>query len=202
MPLLCLSFFLIFLGLVNFFANRAAKHDRKQRDDFFEKENAANSTLKQDISALPYISIKDSILNLDSLGNSDIESSLGKIKALSSEQILNLTGLSNTELKTRYGAGNLQTLSDCDNRFTLLITELNILGRLYIEENNPSLAKTVLEYAIGLGSDISETYINLAGLYKEDGQTEKINNLIALAANLTSLSKDSIIQKLDNLVHN
>ena len=66
MPLLLLPFILILLSLFSLFRNRSQRSIKESQDAFWEKEQRANRTRKQDISGLDYIQIP---LNSFPLGN-------------------------------------------------------------------------------------------------------------------------------------
>ena len=57
MPLMILPFVIILLSLFNLFRNRSRRSMKESQDAFWEKEQRANQTRKQDISHLDYIQI-------------------------------------------------------------------------------------------------------------------------------------------------
>lgn len=118
---------------------------------------------------------------------------------LSDSKILNLTGISNTELRLAYGTANLELLTAYDQNFTALIRTLQKWGTQLVSAGNPSDAITVLSYAVSIGSDIAGTYALLARLYKEQGQFQKIEELKAAAEKLTTLMKPSILRDLEQI---
>lgn len=122
------------------------------------------------------------------------------ICALSGKRILNLTGISNTELRLTYGTANLEPLTACDQNFTALIRSLQKWGALLVSSGNYTDAITVLSYSIGIGSDIAGTYTLLGRLYKANGELSKIEELKTSAEELTTLMKPSIIRDLDQLL--
>lgn len=118
---------------------------------------------------------------------------------LSDSKILNLTGISNTELRLTYGTANLDLLTAYDQNFTTLIRTLQKWGTQLVSAGNPSDAITVLSYAVSIGSDIAGTYALLARLYKEQGQLQKIEELKVSAEALTTLMKPSILRDLEQI---
>jgi hypothetical protein len=115
---------------------------------------------------------------------------------MSSETIVNLTGYTNTDLKLEYGTANITVLSEYDLHYTNLVTLLQKIAELLHQDGEDLLAIKVLEFAVDTGTDVSKSYYLLASLYKEVGETDKIDTLIEKAGNLKSLLKDSIVQKL------
>ncbi|MBQ8730613.1 MAG: hypothetical protein IJY81_05470 [Lachnospiraceae bacterium] len=195
---LILPLFILILFLINHNIKRSNKITKDRSDAFWENENKANNTRKMPIDDLEYITIPlESLPILDeALINADIVHFQKTITELSTKQILNLTGISNTELKLSYGAANLPFLSDCDANYTKLVSTLARWGEALLELDKIDEATTVLEYGIECGTDVTKNYTLLAKLYNEQGADYKIAHLIAVASNIKSASKDSIIKNL------
>ena len=106
-------------------------------DDFWEKELAANRTPRKSLDDLCYIQIPLNTLPLSALPDDSVaEECRETLEELSKSPIVNLTGISNTDLKLQYGAPNINLLSSYDQRYTTLARTLQTLGnRLY--ENRP-----------------------------------------------------------------
>ncbi len=130
----------------------------------------------------------------DELANTELE-----LCKLSDCRIINLTGISNTELRLTYGTANLDPLTTYDHNFTILIRTLQKWGSLLVSAGKKDDAITVLSYAVSIGSDIAGTYATLGRLYKERGEFSKIEELKISAEALTTLMKPSILRDLDQL---
>ena len=115
-------------------------------------------------------------------------------------RIINLTGISNTELRLTYGTANLDLLTAYDHNFTVLIRTLQKWGTLLASTGKKEDAVTVLSYAVSIGSDIAGTYATLGRLYKEQGELFKIEELKTSAEALTTLMKPSILRDLEQLI--
>lgn len=118
---------------------------------------------------------------------------------LANAKIVNLNGISNTELRLTYGTANLEPLSLYDQNFTSLIRALQKWGSLLTTAGKPSDAITVLSYSVSIGSDIAGTYALLARLYKECGELDKLEELKSSAEKLNTLMKPSILRDLEKL---
>lgn len=199
-PNLILPYILIIFGIVGLLRARAVKKDQKKRDDFFQKESEANSVKKRDISALPYIVPDEALLNTDS-SDPKINELLSELKTFKDKKILNLTGISNTDLKLKYGTANITELSECDDNFTSYCKVLYSIGKAYNEIGDTVSARRFLEYAVGIRTDITDNYVLLANIYRDNNELNRINDLINIAGTLNSLSKQTIILKLNDLVH-
>lgn len=195
-----LPFLAVFVIITIYIAIRrnAAMHtEQKLWDDFREREQEANWTRKQDISNLAYIKLPLDTLPLGKFDEEVLANYESALRDLSSQPICNLNGITNTDLKLRYGAANLNTLSQCDTNYSTLISLLANYGEKLFELSHPEEAKQVLEYSLSLGSDIGKTYELLAAIYKYEGQREKINVLFESAEKITSIRKNSILRKLE-----
>ena len=192
-----ISSFLAF-SIVFFFARkRVARIEEKREKDFWEREARANSVRRKSLDGLNYITIPDSILNMQPAVMTDaLKSCLQGLNDLSEYKIVNLTGYTNTDLKLEYGTANINILSDFDLHYTNLATLLQKLAELLVENGDDALAKETLEFAISTGTDVSKSYYLLADLYVKAGTPEKIGGLIGSAESINSIMKDSIIEKL------
>ncbi|MDD5828950.1 MAG: hypothetical protein PUD10_07290 [Lachnospira sp.] len=167
-----------------------------------EKERESNSVRKKDISSLEYINIPDTLPYLntprESLNDSnpEIAKYINKINSLKDSKILNLTGISNTDLKMQYGPANLATLSEYDDNYTELVRTIAELTHKLIEINEPDNARPWLEYSISINTDIKSCYTDLADIYILAGRPEKVRDLISKARHLNSINKPVIIDNL------
>lgn len=182
---------IIIFALLAYLRNKSTQNQDEVERKFWEREQAANNTRRQDISKLNYITIplEDFPLGL----NTTSEKAL---IALSEHRILNLEGATNTQLKLQYGAANLEELSQYETNFILMqqtidtyASDLEGVGR--IED-----AIQVLEFAISNGADIHGLFLHLASLYQQNNQQSKIKGLIEAAEKLQTLNKDGLIMKL------
>ncbi|MBR6223784.1 MAG: hypothetical protein IKQ71_10160 [Lachnospiraceae bacterium] len=170
---------------------------------FLEKESEANFVRRQNIDNLPYIRIKLSKLPMgvyegdDERIAYDIKTSEEELTALSEKRILNLSGVSNTELKLTYGPANLDALSSYDENYTRLIFNLNRLGLALFEAGLIKESEDTLYYACELGSDIRATYNTLLDIYSARNDKEAILNLSAIAGKLNSLPAANIREHID-----
>lgn len=197
---LLFPFFILFLIWFNFNRSRMSRKGKKAQDEFWELESRANSTRKQSLDGLPYIylPLRDLPFLSDTIDSPDSElASIEKeIREISEKKIVNLTGISNTELKLQYGAPNLEFLTEYDENFTVLCRLLFRWGTKLNELAFQREAIQVLEYGVRLGTDIRGHYLLLANLYRNTSQNSRIQGLIDRAETLNSMNKNSIIRGL------
>ncbi len=168
---------------------------------FLERENKANTTLKQPLDNLDFIKVPlDAIPAPEPAVNEKCAALLGEIKLLSEKKIVNLTGITNTDLKLTYGAANLPILTEYDQNFTSLCKNLYDLGCEYKNAGLADEAMATFNAAVSVGTDISGTYTTLAEMYAEKGLYVEIQRLINCAGNIRSLTKNSTISKLQNIL--
>ena len=166
LPNLLLPFILIIFGTIGLIRSRAARQDKKKRDDFFAKESEANSVKKRDLSTLSYITVDETLCNVKS-DDSEISELLSTLNNLKDKKILNLTGISNTDLKLKYGTANIAELSEYDDNFAALCKTLNSLGTAFYKAGDIATSKRFLEYAVGIRTDITDSYVTLATIYND-----------------------------------
>ena len=115
---------------------------------------------------------------------------------LSSDKMLNLSGITNTELKLEYGAANLDELSSYDANFTEFVSAVNTYAQELLAADQKDTAKDLLELAVSFHADAISIYTTLADLYKEAGQTGHIQDLISSAEEINTLARNIIIENL------
>ncbi|MBR3635624.1 MAG: hypothetical protein IKN47_05450, partial [Lachnospiraceae bacterium] len=147
---------------------------------------------------LEYIKIPLETLPTDVCSNDDItKECIEDLRKLADESIVNFTGMTNTDLKLKYGPANLPFLQQCDLNYTQLVRILNTWGTKLNELEQTDAALRVFEYAIECKADVSNIYYMTADIYKTKNETDKIRHLIECAEELNSVLKDHIIKKLN-----
>lgn len=177
------------------------KADRKYDNsikNFIERELQANNTRKKPLDNIEYIKIDLDLLPIDTANNDDIVSEKCKdIIDLSSQPIVNFTGMTNTDLKLEYGVANLPYLQQCDMNYTVLARTLQEWAARLFELGHVAEALSVVEYAISTNTDVSKTYYLAADIYKSSDEIDKINGLIERAKSLNTPLRNSIISNLE-----
>lgn len=180
-----------------FYMKRSTNKFKEEDEKFWDRELKANSTRKKPLTDLDYITVPDEILSLAGDDKNPILTECKKTVAhLSTEKIVNLNGISNTDLKLRYGVANLTVLSEYDQNYTELISALADWGEELQRTGRREDAVKVLEFGISCHTDIRKNYLILADLYAEDNDYDAIDRLIECAEQLTSLTKKGILAEL------
>lgn len=189
----------IIIGLLILY--ECKKHSRKSdsaKASFWAREARANTVRRKDISNLNYINIPDSVIPSDT-SDDEINEYRTTLLNLRTRKILNLSGLTNTDLKEKYGVANLSALSEYDENYITLVNIIARCGARLIELGDTSLAATILEYGISIGTDVSRNYYMLAELYRKNNNISGIDSLIESADKLDSIMKAPILSKLNEI---
>ena len=193
---LLLPYFIILIVVIQLKIHK--KSDKNSISDFLDRETKANSTRKKDISKLNYITIPDT-LPLINTEDSNILRAYDVINSMRNRKIVNLSGMSNTDIKLEYGVANLPVLTEYDDNFTTLVRALNTAGTGLIKEGHTKEGCEILEYAVSNGSDIKTTYVALADYYQSVNNHEGLDKLLMYANAIQSPSGARIKDYLNSL---
>ncbi|MBQ6888233.1 MAG: hypothetical protein IJN54_12070 [Lachnospiraceae bacterium] len=189
--------FIVFCVWVSYQLKRQRTKEARLDDSYWAREAAANNTRKKPLDDVEYITIPFDFLPMHTLAEDNKVAECHQILlSLRDQKIVNLTGLTNTDLKLRYGVANLNFLADCDQRYTSLARTLQKWASLLYEAGYTDDAKTILEFAVSTKTDVSSTYALLSDIYKKEGQSDKIESLLQIAEGLNSAMKPTIVRIL------
>lgn len=191
---------LIFILWLHYEVKRNKSMSKEASVAFWNRENSANLARRIDISDLNYITIPLERLPMSDREDDTLNSYRDTIAKLSDRKILNLSGISNTDLKFKYGAANFNKLSDCDNNFNLMTNTLQKWGERFYSKGLLQEAVSVLEFAAECRTEISKTYLLLSKIYKEQNTPEKISSLLNILSdpNLNMFQKETVVEELKN----
>ena len=191
--------FILFVIWVTIESARRNKKDNKMTQGFWDRESKANHVRKKPLTDLPYITIPLESLPFSMMkDDSGIQDCQKTILELSEKQIVNLTGLTNTDLKLQYGTSNLSTLSEYDGNYTTLVSTLFMWAQILYNNTYVDGAQAILEYAVSIKADISGVYKILCTIYSEKQQPEKIKLLEETVGELHSILRTPILNYLKN----
>lgn len=192
-----LASFLIFIVVVRMTIGKSRRKGENADKAFWARESEANSVRRKPLDDVEYINVPLDELPIDVLKDDDtVGDYLNQLEELSKLKIINLTGMTNTDLKMKYGVANLTYLSECDEHFTLLVQVLQKWADYLWEKGLEEPAVTIMEYEVKIRADIGSAYRKLAAYYRKNNSPEKIESLISVAETLQTASKASIIRSL------
>lgn len=186
-----LTIFIVFCIVLTYYIKKSDNAQQKAMDEFWEKEHQSNAVRKKDISNLNYITIPFDKIPVKL--NTDTEE---KLIALSEKPMLNLTGLSNTDLKLAYGTANLEILSSYDLNFTNMVALLPEYVSELLDAGQTQDARMLLEFAIECNADSRRLYQQLASIYVEANEPNKLVWLSEHAESLPEFTKKAVIKDL------
>lgn len=193
----CFTILGIFFLVIRFILKAPSKKIDLEHKAFWAREREANSVRKQPLTDLEYITI-----NLDALPFEDnptddyVAGYQDLIRKLADTKVVNLSGISNTDLKLRYGVANLETLTEYDENYLELVRALHRWGEAMDAAGNKDAAIKIFEYAVSIKSDARSDYKYLADVYKERFDIESINKLIETAESIPNNNGKSIAKML------
>ncbi len=190
------AIFLVFIAWLAFVLHRNPQNESQLDMHFWDRERLANATRKQPLDNLEFIIIPDNLPLSPQNPSEKVQEQLRILAELSHDKIVNLTGISNTDLKLQYGVANLDLLTRYDNNYLVLARTLQILAQEYYDLGLVDDAKALLEFAMFTRTDNSKSYQLLCQIYKEQNESDKIENLLPIAESLQSATKPLILRNL------
>lgn len=194
-----IAVFLFIIWLTFVLHGKNEKNKRAERD-FWERESEANSVRRKNLDGLPYVQFPfDRLPTQESFTacGEEVPESLHALLALRDQKIVNLNGISNTDLKLEYGTANITVLSEYDAAYEQFCKNIYLLALRLDELGRTDEALFLLEETLPTGTDITGHYRLLADIYQRRNEPEKIAALKEQAQKLHSLTKRSILQELD-----
>ncbi len=196
--------FIIFVAFVHLAIRRSDRAKKDADAEFFKKEHDAAFVRKKSLDDLDYITIPLNELPFGVMNDDpEVVHAEETIKKLAGEKIVNLTGISNTDLKLKYGTANITPLTEYDMNYLELARVLNKWGKKLYQAGHFTEAAKVLSFAVHTGSDIKQTwhlYIDCLRLHMDldpEESAAKIRALTPLAESLNALSKDAILREIN-----
>lgn len=190
-----LTIFIIFLLILTYYIKKSDAAQAKVTEDFWAKEYQANAVRKKDISKLDYINIP-----LEKIPQQLHTSTEEAFFALAEKPMLNLTGISNTDLKLQYGTANLAILSEYDANFTDMVAQLPEYTAELLEAGQEDTARTLLEFAIDCNADSRKIYSQLSSIYQSHNETDSLKKLMEASEQLPELTKLAVQKDLSAIL--
>lgn len=197
MNFLIIASTLILAAAIAVASSKSRKSAAAMEQEFWQRERAANNTRRKPLDDLDYIKLPMEIFPMELLEDiPKVEDYRQIILSLNDQPIVNFTGLTNTELKLRYGAPNITQLTTYDQTYTLLARTLQQWAQALYDNGYEREACQLLEFAVSTRTDVSATYRLLCRIYQENGTPEKIGALFPVAQSLTSAMQKPIVRIL------
>ena len=108
MNLIVLATIIIFTRILSITIKRHNRIEKKQREQFWEREERANQVRRKPLDDLDYVTIPmESLPTTVMTQDVIVQDCLDTLSFLSHEKIVNLAGYTNTDLKLAYGTANM-----------------------------------------------------------------------------------------------
>lgn len=199
-------FFICFIVFLLWLCVKLKQQDslKTQNKDFWRREHEADFSRNKDISELDYISIDRELLPFSEHTNdAELLQIQQDVNKTLSKKMINLSGMTNTDIKETYGRGNFEVLAVYDQNYLKFLSLLNKWGTYLLERGFINEAKQIFEYAVNtLNCDISGCYTGLAKIYLKNNDIDKVQQLIDKIQSSDAYLKDSIAQKLTVMLQN
>ena len=187
----------MFIFVLQFAIRRARNKNDNADKKFWAREAEANNVRRKSLDDVEYIAVDMEKLPTSVLPGDELVSDCIKdVKELSEQKIINLTGFTNTDLKLKYGVANLTYLSECDNRYTILIQTLQKWSGYLWEKGLTDPSVQIMEYEVSIGSDAPSLYRRLASYYNKRGEKERIEALLEKVEAMNLLTTKPLIADL------
>jgi hypothetical protein len=186
-----LTIFIVFLVVLTYHIKKSESAQAKVEEEFWEKEHRSNAVRKQDISKLDYITIP-----LEKIPYRLHTETEEQFWALADKTMVNLTGISNTDLKLTYGTANLALLSEYDANFSDMVSLLPQYALELSEAGETETAKMLLEFGVEHNADSSKIFLQLADIYRMEGNAAKLEALRQASDNLPQYTRMAVQKEL------
>ncbi|MCR5654119.1 MAG: hypothetical protein K6G07_00545 [Lachnospiraceae bacterium] len=199
--LLFLPCFIVFCLWLLYEIHKSNRKNEKAEREFWERERQANLTRKQPLNDLTYITVPMELIPKSLLSDDEkVREYIKTLEKLKDDKIVNLTGLTNTELKLKYGAPNLDLLSRYDDNYTTYARTMYRLAEKYHAAGYESNARILLEKAVESGTDVADTYRLLGKIYAAHEMKTELETLTEKARALDTLTSKAMVADLEKLL--
>ncbi len=199
-----LATFILFIVLFNIRIRLVSRKEEQKEEKFWDRELRSNSVRKKSLDTLEYVHLPYDLLPFGTAGDDEnLQAIEDELTALKDLKIVNLTGITNTDLKLEYGTANITALTEYDQNYTSLVIALQKWGDALYTLGRFEDAASVLEFAVKTRTDITATYRLLIDMYKtklglnEQEIQRKLDGLVPIANSLNSLSRNTILKLLE-----
>ncbi len=195
-------FLTIFLIIILFLTIRYRTLARKHNDiveKFWEAEAAANAAPPVDLTKVEYITLPLSRFPIGHCSDEEVRQIEDELLAFADAKCLNLANKTNTEVKLTYGVANFETVTALGETCDSLLLLLKDYAAALVERQLYQEAIPVLEFCVGIHSDISTHYTMLGTCYAKLGKTSALTNLKEQVKASGLMLSSSILKQLDEI---
>ncbi len=146
-----LGLFLIFLMWFTYERLKADHKSSYTNEEFWERERRASFSPTARIDNLPYVTLDESVIPDASCDDSEeLADVLKELRSLKGKNLIDLSEMTNTDLKIKYGTSNFTALSQADSDFALLVSDCEKAADLLADAGRTAEAYKLLDYSANL----------------------------------------------------
>ncbi len=197
MNLVIFASFILFGAWLTFQLRKSRNLNEKASVDFWENESMANSVRKKQLEDSDFVHFPfDKLPPEDSFDPEAIPECYTTLKELSDKKMVNLNGISNTEVKMRFGTANISILSEYDANYENFAKNIYLLCQHLYDLGRKEESLMLSEETILTGTDSLSHYKLIIQIYREQGNFAGISWLRENAENIRGITKGAILRAL------
>lgn len=197
MNLLIFASFMVFGFWLTVQLKKSRNLNEKAEVDFWENESLANSVRKKQLEDSDFVKFPfDKLPTEESFAPNPVPESLSILQDLAEKKMVNLNGISNTEVKKRFGTANITILSEYDSNYESFVKHIYLLCQHLYDIDRKEEALMLSEETILTGTDSLSHYKLIIRIYQEQGNPAGIDWLREKAEELHSITKGAILRAL------
>lgn len=197
MNLLIFASFMVFGTWLTIQLKKSRKLNEKAEKDFWEEEAMADSVRKKQLEDSDFVIFPfDKLPTEESFSPNPVPESLPLLMSLADKKMVNLNGISNTEVKKRFGVANLTVLTEYDTNYETFVKHIYLLCQHLYDIGRIEEALMLSEETILTGTDSLSHYKLIIQIYREQGNPAGIDWLKEKADGIHSLTRGAILRAL------
>ncbi len=197
MNLVIFASFMLFGVWLTFQLRKSRNLNEKAAVDFWENENMANSVRKKELEDSDFVKFPfDKLPTVESFSPDPVPECYTMLKELSDKKMVNLNGISNTEVKIRFGTANISILTEYDANYENFVKNIYLLCQHLYDIDRKEEALMLSEETILTGTDSLSHYKLIIQIYREQGNFAGISWLRENAEKIRGITKGAILRAL------
>ena len=199
MNLVIFASFMVFGIWLTIQLRKSRKLNEKAEKDFWEEEALADSVRKKQLEDSDFVIFPfDKLPTEESFSPDPVPESLTMLISLSDKKMVNLNGISNTEVKKRFGVANLAVLTEYDTNYETFVKHIYLLCQHLYDIGRTEEALMLSEETILTGTDSLSHYKLILQIYRDQGNLSGISWLKEKADDIRSLTRGAILRALNS----
>lgn len=194
-----LTVFIIFLLVVYFYRSYNTHKREKIVAAFWEREEQAKHAPAKDLSKVEYVKVPLEAFPIGECDSDEVMLIEEELLRISAKPLLNLNGMTNTDVKIEYGTANFDAVCEMGEDFDRLVVLLCDYAKGLMENDLTQKACVVLEYGRDIDSDVSENYTLLGECYLDNGMHSEFDELVSFVGESDLMRKEMILERLNDL---